>query len=136
MIAIMRWMGIGILFFCFACVSCSTSGAHVQHGINAYQKGDYGGAADQLAGLEHETSRMNPKGFCRYLVYRGLALYRVGDRTGALPFLVDGKEAMDRGDSRWIPPNIAAQVQDAINDLTRPAATSPQPSLQPQPSRP
>jgi hypothetical protein len=132
MTGIMRLMGIGILFFCLACVSCGTSGAHVQHGINAYQRGDYKGAAQQLGSLEDETSNMNPKGYCRYLVYRGLTLYKLGDRAGAVPFLTKGKEAMDRGDSRWIPPNIAAQVQDALDDISRSSSSY----LQPQPFRP
>jgi len=106
---------LGVLAICMA--ACSTTGAQVQHGINAYQRGDYSGAAEQLASLESETSDMNPKGHCRYLIYSGLSHYRLGHRETARRFLLDGIRAMERGDSRWIAPNIAEEARRALADV-------------------
>ncbi len=90
------------------------SGAHVQHAINAYQSARYEDAMSLFVALEPDTANMNPKGYCRYLIYRGLTHYHLGDHERALHYLRRGKEALARGDRMWIPEATMDEVNTAL----------------------
>jgi hypothetical protein len=98
-------------------VACSTSGAQVQHGINAYQEGRLDVAMAKWKEMEARTGEMNPKGLMRYLVYRGLTHLERNEPEEARSYLRRGYRAYQRGDSRWLPPNIVERVETALKDL-------------------
>jgi hypothetical protein len=100
----------------FLMVAC-TSGAEVQKGIDAYMRGDLNGAMEQWHECEAWTGDMNPKGRARYLVYRGLTAFEIGDTEQARRYLLKGSDAYDRGDSAWLSPNIAARMHKALSKL-------------------
>jgi len=97
-------------------VAC-TSGAEVQKGINAYMRGDLNGAMDQWHECEAWTDDMNAHGRVRYLVYRGLTAFELGDAEQARRYLNKGSLALTRGDSRWLPPNIIDRMHAALAKL-------------------
>jgi hypothetical protein len=101
------------LFMLLLVVACTT-GAEVQKGIDAYMRGDLVGAMERWHALEPETGDLNQKGLVRYLVYRGLTAFELGDREQAIRYLVKGRYEYARGDSRWLPPNIAEKMNLAL----------------------
>jgi hypothetical protein len=104
------------LFSILLAVGCTT-GAEVQKGIDAYMRGDLNGAMVRWRELEEDTYDMNQKGLVRYLVYRGLTAFELGDRAEAHRYLTKGRAAFERGDSRWIPPNIVEKMNQALATL-------------------
>ena len=94
-------------------VACTT-GAEVQKGIDAYMKGDLHAAMTRWNELDASRDDMNQKGLVRYLVYRGLTAYELGDKEQARRYLSEGAAAYQRGDSRWLPPNIVDRMQQAL----------------------
>ena len=115
-------MGKGIFVALLACwallaVGCGT-GRFVQRGIDRYNVADLSGAMGEWRNVESIEGELNPKGRVRYLVYRGLTHYERGERAEALHFLSSGRQAYDRGDTAWLPPNIAAKMNYALAVLT------------------
>jgi hypothetical protein len=94
-----------------------TSGATVQRGIDLYQAGNDEAAMKQFRDIESNESSFNPKGLTRYYVYRGLTAYDLGNREEAKLYLAKGKAYCQRGDTRWIAPNIRDRVDAALKDL-------------------
>jgi hypothetical protein len=113
---VVKWLG---LFSILLAVGCTT-GAEVQKGIDAYMRGDLNGAMERWRTLEPETGDMNQKGFVRYLIYRGLTAFELGDQGQARRYLSQGRDAYVRGDSRWLPPNIAEKMNAALAQLGGP----------------
>lgn len=97
-------------------VAC-TSGAEVQKGINAYMRGDLNGAMEQWHECEAWTGDMNEKGRLRYHVYRGLTAFELGDAAQARRYLEKGSLDLERGDSRWLPPNIIDRMHEVLANL-------------------
>lgn len=83
-------------------------GRFVQRGINYYHGGAYPLAMQEFKGVEPYETELNPKGLCRYLVYRGLTHQRLGDAQGAAAFLGRARPVCAAGDPRWLDPAIAA----------------------------
>lgn len=94
------------------------AGRHVQKGINAYKSMNYHQAMTIWHDIEPLQPEMNDKGRVRYLVFRGLTHYRLGDRQGATYFLTQGRQAYQMGDPSWIDPVSLGQMNQALADLS------------------
>lgn len=108
-------------------------GRHVQKGINAYTIGNYQGAMLVWSDLAARESEMNEKGRVRYLVYRGLTHYRLGQQRQALTYLSLGSSAYRAGNPKWLPPRDVQEMQAALGLLQSgaPADAAPPPPLPP-----
>lgn len=108
------WLG------CIAVVLLASGcgvGRHVQKGINAYNAMNFHQAMAIWQEIEPLQPEMNDKGRVRYLVFRGLTHYRLGDRQGAMHFLTQGRQAYQMGDPSWLDPYALRQLDAALADL-------------------
>lgn len=114
-------------------VSACGSGRHVQRGVRFYKAENYPAAMGVFVDIDENG--LNNKGHVRYLVYRGLTHYRLGERRAALHFLNRGSEAYRLGDPKWLPAYTVQQMQGALDDLRRdvraPATDAPPPGAPP-----
>ena len=112
---------------------CGTSVAGaVGRGMTRYGRSDYQGALNELAEVSDREDRMNSKAACRYLVYRGLSHYHLGQRDQAYLFLARGRGMVVRGEREWLSEPIIAEMERALAVLasgmpTPPPLTSPPP---------
>lgn len=104
-------LGFVVGLFMVGCV-----GAAIQHAMDAYAAGRYRDAEEQLASLESDTPDMNPKGYVRYCVYRGLTLRELGDMASGCNWLLKGQAAYDRGNPAWLFENIQAKMNEALDE--------------------
>ncbi len=103
-------VGISGLLTALAAPACAGQGRFIQHGMDAYARGDFQGAEAEFSSLEPDISDMNPKGYVRYEIYRGLNLIELGNMEQGCAHLRRGNEALHRGESRWIPDNVQATL--------------------------
>jgi len=82
--------------------------------MDDYSRGDYASAEARFNELETDVPDMNPKGYVRYKIYRGLTKLELGDKAQGCALLREGKSALDRGESRWLPDNIHQRVSEAM----------------------
>jgi hypothetical protein len=118
-------------------VGACGSGRHVQRGVRFYRAENYPAAMGVFVDIDEGA--LNNKRHVRYLVYRGLTHYRLGERRAALHFLNRGSEAYRLGDPKWLPPYTVQQMQGALDDLrrdVRPPATDAPPPVAPPPATP
>ncbi len=85
-------------------------GRFVQRGINFYHGGAFPLAMQEFRGVEPYELELNPKGLCRYLVYRGLTHQRLGEAQLAASYLGRARPVCSGGDPRWLDPAIAAEA--------------------------
>lgn len=104
-------------------------GRHVQKGMDSYRAGLYQAALQQLRPLETREAEMNPKGRLRYLVYRGLSHYRLGQRTAALYWLLRGDELHQHANPRWLPRHAIAEMDTALRELRSPTPAEVEPDV-------
>jgi hypothetical protein len=98
-------------------VGCGGATRNLQKGVERYERTDYTGAKSQWSSLTTSESSLNQKNLVRYLVYRGLTHYRLGERTSALSYLGRGRDALARGNQAWLRANIVAEMDRALGDL-------------------
>ncbi len=127
-----------VIVVAFICLGCGV-GRHVQKGINAYNASNYLDAKARWIEMQGVESEMNPKGHMRYLVYRGLTHFRLGERNAALHFLTRGNAEYRQGNPNWLPQSIADNMGRALAELKgAPPAPAPQESsaqpIGPQPA--
>jgi hypothetical protein len=105
------------------------AGRNVQRGIDQYDRADYASASAEFTDLSPDEGAMNNKGLVRYLVYRGLTFYHLGQRPQAYGYLVRGKTAYDRGTKGWLKGSIVAEMDTALADLSHDPAVTAGPPL-------
>jgi uncharacterized protein YceK len=96
------------------------AGRTIQKGINCYWTLNYQRALDIFEEAGCCEYEMNPKGLVRYLVFRGLAHYRLGHRKQAYHFLSRGKEAYQRSEPGWLPIRAVQEMDAALVFLNDP----------------
>jgi hypothetical protein len=96
---------------------CGGATRNLQMGIDRYERTDYSGAMSQWSMLTTSERSLNQRGLVRYLVYRGLTHYRLGDRSSALSYLARGKDALGRGSASWVRSDLVAEMDRALADL-------------------
>jgi hypothetical protein len=107
-------------------IGCGSTTRNLQKGIERYERTDYTGAMSQWSALTTSERSLNQRGLVRYLVYRGLTHYRLGDRTSALSYLSRGKDAFGRGSASWVRADLVAEMDRALADLNdEPEAAPP-----------
>lgn len=92
----------------------------VQDGVDAYLRGEFPGAMQRFVETEGDQGNLRPEGQVRYLVFRGLAAYHLGQKAEAKALLVKGKRAYEAGDARWLPPAAAAEMTKVLSELGAP----------------
>lgn len=97
-------------------LGCGT-GRFVQRGINCYNAGNYPCAMSTFQEIELNNYELNPKGRVRYLTYRGLTHFRMGQTDLARRFLSEASAVYQSGDPAWLPPDAVQQLQQALAQL-------------------
>jgi hypothetical protein len=111
---------------------CTTMSGRVQRGVNLYERTDFASALYQFEVVGEKEPDMNRRSVIRYLVYRGLTHYRVGQRSEAWHFLTRGREAYSRGTASWLSPRTLGEMDRALMEL----AQNPPPPMAPAPPGP
>jgi len=101
------------------------SGRFVQRGIDAYDRLDYRAAMAQWTELSDDEADLNAKGFVRYMVYRGLTHYHLGQRPAAMHYLSRGRAVYERNGKKYLKPEIVAEMDRALADLAQSPAPPP-----------
>ena len=112
---------------------CGLTGPIVQKGMDRYERMDYPGAASEFSRLSGRDEDLNNKGLVRYYVYNGLTAYHLGYRAEAYSMLARGKALHAEGSASWIKPNIVAEMDAALANLS---GAQPVPVLVPVPVTP
>ena len=97
---------------------CGLTGPIVQKGMDRYERLDYQGAASEFSRLSGRDADLNNKGLVRYYVYNGLTAYHLGYRAEAYSMLTRGKALHAKGTESWIKPNIVAEMDAALANLS------------------
>jgi hypothetical protein len=92
----------------------------VQDGVSAYLRGEFPGAMQRFVETEGDQGNLRPEGQVRYLVFRGLAAYHLGQKAEAKALLAKGKRAYEAGDPRWLPPAAVAEMNTVLGELGNP----------------
>lgn len=109
---------------------CGLTGPIVQKGMDRYERLDYPGAASEFSRLSGRDGDLNNKGLVRYYVYNGLTAYHLGYRAEAYSMLTRGKALHGAGTASWIKPNIVAEMDAALANLSgAPPAAAPAPAI-------
>jgi hypothetical protein len=121
----------GLMAGLLALPACGV-GRHVQTGISYYSTTNYPSAMGVWREIEPRESEMNPKGLVRYLVYRGLTHYRLGEKQAAAHFLSRGAAMYRQSNPQYLPDPIVAEMQRALGELGSQAPQSPVPPVEPE----
>lgn len=108
-----------IALFALLAIGCGGTSRFIQKGIDQYERDNYRGALHEWDDLSGSEGSMNDKGLVRYLVYRGLTHYHLGQRSYAIVFLKRGNEAYQRGNALWLNPHTVHEMNDALADLQK-----------------
>lgn len=108
--------GLSLAALALAGFGCGT-GRFVQRGINCYNAGNYPCAMSAFQEIEYNNYELNPKGRVRYLTYRGLTHFRMGQTDLARRFLTEANVVYRSGDPTWLPPDAVQQLQQALAQL-------------------
>lgn len=92
----------------------------VQYGIDAYEHGEYPAALQRFVEVEGDQGALDAAGQVRYLAYRGLTDYRLGQKAEAKALLSKAKRAYDAGSPLALPPQIATEMDAALKELGGP----------------
>ena len=106
-----------LIIACGASSACLTPGHYVKDSMEHYEVGNYNLAARACWKASEDEQYMNDKAHVRYLVYCGLAHYRLGHRAQAQPLLVSGEGEYLKGKSNWLKPATADELYKALDDL-------------------
>ena len=108
-----------IALFALLAIGCGGTGRFIQKGIDQYERDNYRGALHEWDDLSGSEGSMNDKGLVRYLVYRGLTHYHLGQRSYAIVFLQRGHAAYERGNALWLNPHTVQEMNAALADLQK-----------------
>lgn len=126
-----------IALFALLTIGCGGTGRFIQKGIDQYERDNYRGALHEWDDLSGSEGSMNDKGLVRYLVYRGLTHYHLGQRSYAIVFLKRGNEAYARGNALWLNPHTVQEMNAALADLQKnPRSAAPAASATPAEATP
>jgi hypothetical protein len=100
----------------------------IGRGMTRYGRSDFPGALNELAEVSEREDRMNSKAAVRYLVYRGLSHYHLGQRDQAYMFLVRGRQTFVRGEREWLTEPIIAEMEQALAVLASGMPQAPGPT--------
>src|SRR5262245_25931540 len=106
---------------------CGGATRSLQRGIESYDRTDYPSAMSQWSHITTSERSLSQRNRARYLVYRGLTHYRLGDHSSALSYLSRGKEALMRGNPGWVRADIAAEMDTALSELSGQPGEATQP---------
>jgi hypothetical protein len=115
---------------------CGGVGGAIQKGIDRYERLDYAGASGEFSRLNGRDGDMNNKGLVRYYVYNGLTAYHLGYRPQAYSLLTRGKALYAEGTPGWIKPNIVAEMDAALANLSGSPGAPPAPAAPLPPAMP
>ncbi len=111
------WKSRIVIFAALVFLAGCPVGRHVGQGMEFYQRGQLDLAKTKFESIESFKGDLNAKGYLRYLVYRGLTHYDLGEMSLAKMYLAQGRVALQRSDARWLPPNIIAKMNAALDEL-------------------
>jgi hypothetical protein len=97
-------------------VGCSRTG-QLQHAIGRYELGHYKATASACTDLHDEAAGMNDKARVRYLVYCGLAHYKLGHVHEARAMLAQGSQTYLDGSLGWLKPDVVDELLKALDEL-------------------
>jgi len=97
-------------------------GRQIRHGINCYKTAHYAGAMEKWEELGNCDCQMNHKATVRYLVYRGLTHYHLGEIRWAQHYLRKGSQAYLHGSPRWLPRGAVLEMNAILARTPGPAA--------------
>lgn len=98
-----------------------TRGAELQHAIGRYEVGHYKATASTCAALDDDASSMSEKARVRYLVYCGLAHYKLGHVHEASAMLTKGSRSYAQGSLGWLKPDVVDELLKALDELEGPS---------------
>ncbi len=111
-------------------------GHRVQKGMTFYHAGNLPCAMVVWNDLEPEELRMNPKGHLRYLAYRALTHYRLGQLPAAHHFLARALQAAQYARPGWLSSQIEGELHTlartggrAVGAIAGPPAPAPAPDV-------
>lgn len=108
------------VLFVVAAGCAPATAVKVQEGVAAYHRGEIPAAMQRFVETEGDQGGLSAEGQVRYLVYRGLAAYHLGQKAEAKALLAKGKRAYDGGDPRWLPRETADEMNKALTELGAP----------------
>jgi hypothetical protein len=100
----------------FSLSGCS-HGGELQHTIGRYELGHYQTTASSCAELGDDAAGMNDKAQVRYLVYCGLAHYKLGHVYEASEMLTKGSQRYAEGSLGWLKPDVVDELLKALDDI-------------------
>jgi hypothetical protein len=95
---------------------CGVRGG-IRHAINHYNSGEYEEAKQVWIDLETRDKGMPLKARVRYLVFRGLTHWRLGEVVAARYYLYWGLVAYEEAGEEWIPAENLAEMREALQQL-------------------
>ena len=95
---------------------CGVRGG-IRHAIYHYENGEYDEAKQVWVDLEARDAGMPLKARVRYLVFRGLTHWRLGEVVSARYYLYWGQKAYEEAGEMWIPPENLPEMREALQQL-------------------
>jgi hypothetical protein len=127
--------GAALLALVAAGLGCASTAGTLQRGINCYHAANYPCAAAAFQDVEMQGAALNQKGHIRFLAYRGLTYYRMGQAEPARRLMADALVAYRSGNPAWLPQAALAELNQALAQLSGGAAPpQPAPGPAPQPN--
>ena len=96
-------------------LGCSRGG--LQHAIGRYELGHYKATASTCNELDADVAGMTDKARVRYLVYCGLAHYKLGHVHEANAMLAMGSQSYTDGSLGWLKPDVVDELLKALDEL-------------------
>lgn len=118
----MRKMAVALCVVLVATVAGCGIGRQINHGISCYRTAHYAGAMETWEELGNCDCQLNHKATVRYLVYRGLTHYHLGEKRWALHYLRKGKQAYLHGSPRWLPRGALLEMNAILAKAPGPGA--------------
>lgn len=97
-------------------LGCSRGG-ELQHAIGRYELGHYKATTSTCTELDADAARMNDKTRVRFLVYCGLAHYKLGHVHEARAMLAQGSRSYLDGSLGWLKPDVVDELLKALDDI-------------------
>ena len=117
----MRKLALPLCVLLLASTAGCGIGRQIRHGINCYKTAHYAGSMEIWEELGNCDCRMNHKATVRYLVYRGLTHYHLGELRWAHHFLRKGRQAYLHGSPRWLPRGAVLEMNAILSKSARSA---------------
>ena len=116
---------VALLALVLGLAGCGVRGG-IRHAINHYEDGEYQDAKEVWLELEARHKGMPLKARVRYLVFRGLTHWHLGEIVAARYYLYWGRQAYEEAGEQWIPEENLPEVREALQALgLQPIASMP-----------